>query len=296
MRVCPTCHRLYDDEALSVCPDDGDTLFTPKPGSKFTHLDVKTASPDEATALIDIEQLKKLHQQSQQPAVPATKQVKHTTKSRVKKKKKTAPRQRISKALFQRLAFLLFLIAFVGATIFFTGLYRFRICAIESSPPGAQVAIDGHEHGQTPLKLFLKTGEHRLILSADGYHPVGETIRIDDFYTQLVRPLTAVSNGTIPQPRRQLAKTENLKKASALVEEAEAFMKAGNLKLASDLLIDATKASPTFATPYLLLARLAALQGDRASAIELATRYLRLGGQDADAQVAAWLSTMKKGQ
>lgn len=48
--------------------------------------------------------------------------------------------------------------------------------AVNSTPPGARVLIDGQDRGQTPLALHLKPGNYTLTLDKPGYDPVRQAI------------------------------------------------------------------------------------------------------------------------
>jgi eukaryotic-like serine/threonine-protein kinase len=52
------------------------------------------------------------------------------------------------------------------------------VLVVESSPAGADLAVDGVDRGKTPLTLELDTGEHTLVVELDGYQPVTRTVRL----------------------------------------------------------------------------------------------------------------------
>ncbi len=52
------------------------------------------------------------------------------------------------------------------------------ILAVQAEPAGAQVAVDGQPAGRSPVTLTLSAGDHQVMLRAEGYAPLTETLTL----------------------------------------------------------------------------------------------------------------------
>lgn len=69
---------------------------------------------------------------------------------------------------------------------------------VETTPPGATVAVDGTERGQTPLALMgLPIGQHQVSLTLEGHLPVSRTVEIQDQELAVVQEKLVRAEGSI---------------------------------------------------------------------------------------------------
>jgi hypothetical protein len=71
---------------------------------------------------------------------------------------------------------------------------------LETTPPGARITIDGHDHGVTPedLELVRSDASVTVVLTRDGFHPVTERL-VPATDQRLVLPLRPVERATRPR-------------------------------------------------------------------------------------------------
>ena len=66
-----------------------------------------------------------------------------------------------------------------------TSLTKGQVLAINSTPSGATINIDGRDYGTTPKNLTLQKGDHSVLLSLKGYLPGRKTVTLDKKNTEL---------------------------------------------------------------------------------------------------------------
>jgi hypothetical protein len=87
-----------------------------------------------------------------------------------------------------------------------TSLTKGQVVAINSTPAGAIINIDGRDYGATPKSLTLQKGDHSILLSMSGYLPSKKTITLDKKNTEINETLEKVPEaGTITKDSIQLA-------------------------------------------------------------------------------------------
>ncbi|NJF26148.1 PEGA domain-containing protein, partial [Thermococcus sp. Bubb.Bath] len=75
---------------------------------------------------------------------------------------------------------------------------KFGYLTVYSKPSGAEVYVDGHAIGTTPLTGYaISTGEHTIKLSKDGYHDYTETVLINPGETKEVHATLVEKKGTL---------------------------------------------------------------------------------------------------
>ncbi|MCA9539161.1 MAG: PEGA domain-containing protein [Myxococcales bacterium] len=63
---------------------------------------------------------------------------------------------------------------------------------VESTPPGAQVALDGRPFGPTPVEVEVESGAHQIALSMQGYAPVLHRVDAQDPTVRVLLELVPV--------------------------------------------------------------------------------------------------------
>ncbi len=94
------------------------------------------------------------------------------------------------------------------------------------SYPPAQVAVDGVEKGETPLKLELAPGKHTLVLRTGGFRPQNREIELDPGQRRTLDLVLIAENPSDPEALAKLAKGFEL--AMANLDEIERHRGAGD--------------------------------------------------------------------
>ncbi len=106
-------------------------------------------------------------------------------------------------------------------------LWGRRAATLEvGSYPPAQVAVDGEERGETPLRLELPPGKHTLVLRTGGFSPQSREIELDAGQRRTLDLVLIAENPSDPEALAKLAKGFEL--AMANLDEMERHRGAGD--------------------------------------------------------------------
>ncbi|MEI6138068.1 MAG: PEGA domain-containing protein [Mariniphaga sp.] len=87
-----------------------------------------------------------------------------------------------------------------------TSLTKGQVLAINSTPSGATINIDGREYGTTPKSLTLQKGDHSVLLSLNGYLPGKKTVTLDKKNTELNETLEKVPEAVTKDSTQNVVK------------------------------------------------------------------------------------------
>jgi hypothetical protein len=80
---------------------------------------------------------------------------------------------------------------------------------INSATTDSIIKIDNNIIGQSPMVVYLKTGQHNLILSKTGYSDFSQTLNIESGKSTNIKPLLSPSNNPIPKDNNNQEQINN---------------------------------------------------------------------------------------